>query len=205
MYADAIKVLDQMSRPARTYTVNRVAMSDVIGYDLNDFEVNTQVRIYDPKINVNDIVYVKKITKYLDTPWKDKVELTNESITLSGKSLDSILQRITSVASEMEARKDVFQRANALTKEGTILMDRLDGAIDVMKNRLLSSVSSWYTDDNGNIMFEAADGQSAMKLSGDGWMIANGKTEDGDWNWRTAATGQGITADAIVTGYLSAE
>lgn len=205
LYADAIKVLDQMSRPARTYTVNRVAMSDVIGYDLNDFEVNTQVRIYDPKINVNDIVYVKKITKYLDTPWKDKVELTNESITLSGKSLDSILQRITSVASEMEARKDVFQRANALTKEGTILMDRLDGAIDVMKNRLLSSVSSWYTDDNGNIMFEAADGQSAMKLSGDGWMIANGKTEDGDWNWRTAATGQGITADAIVTGYLSAE
>ena len=205
MYADAVKVLDQMSRPARTYTVNRVAMSDVIGYDLNDFEVNTQVRIYDPKINVNDIVYVKKITKYLDTPWKDKVELTNESITLSGKSLDSILQRITSVASEMEARKDVFQRANALTKEGTILMDRLDGAIDVMKNRLLSSVSSWYTDDNGNIMFEAADGQSAMKLSGDGWMIANGKTEDGDWNWRTAATGQGITADAIVTGYLSAE
>ena len=205
MYADAIKVLDQMSRPARTYTVNRVAMSDVIGYDLNDFEVNTQVRIYDPKINVNDIVYVKKITKYLDTPWKDKVELTNESITLSGKSLDSILQRITSVASEMEARKDVFQRANALTKEGTILMDRLDGAIDVMKNRLLSSVSSWYTDDNGNIMFEAADGQSAMKLSGDGWMIANGKTEEGEWNWRTAATGQGITADAIVTGYLSAE
>jgi len=205
LYADAVKVLDQMSRPARTYTVNRVAMSDVIGYDLNDFEVNTQVRIYDPKINVNDIVYVKKITKYLDTPWKDKVELTNESITLSGKSLDSILQRITSVASEMEARKDVFQRANALTKEGTILMDRLDGAIDVMKNRLLSSVSSWYTDDNGNIMFEAADGQSAMKLSGDGWMIANGKTEDGDWNWRTAATGQGITADAIVTGYLSAE
>ena len=138
-------------------------MSDVIGYDLNDFEVNTQVRIYDPKINVNDIVYVKKITKYLDTPWKDKVELTNESITLSGKSLDSILQRITSVASEMEARKDVFQRANALTKEGTIMMDRLDGAIDIMKNRLLSSVSSWYTDDNGNIMFEAADGQSAMK------------------------------------------
>jgi hypothetical protein len=184
--------------------VNRVAMSDVIGYDLNDFEVNTQVRIYDPKINVNDIVYVKKITKYLDTPWKDKVELTNESITLSGKSLDSILQRITSVASEMEARKDVFQRANALTKEGTIMMDRLDGAIDIMKNRLLSSVSSWYTDDNGNIMFEAADGQSAMMLSGDGWMIANGKTEDGEWNWRTAASGKGITADAIVTGYLSA-
>lgn len=36
-------------------------------------------------------------------------------------------------------------------------------------------------------------------------MIANGKTEDGDWNWRTFGTGQGFTADAIITGYLSAE
>lgn len=204
LYADAVKVLNQMSRPSRKYTVNRVAMSDVLGYDLNDFDVNTEVRIYDPKINVNDIVYVKKITRYLDTPWKDKVELTNESITLSGKSLDSILQRITSVANEMENRKDVFSKAKAITSSGQVLMERLEGTIDVMKNRILSSVSSWYTDDNGNIMFEAADGQSAMKLSGDGWMIANGKTEDGEWNWRTAATGRGITADAIVTGYLSA-
>ena len=36
-------------------------------------------------------------------------------------------------------------------------------------------------------------------------MIAAGKTADGDWNWRTFGTGEGFTADAIITGYLSAD
>lgn len=36
-------------------------------------------------------------------------------------------------------------------------------------------------------------------------MIADGKTQDGDWNWRTAADGKGIVADRITTGFLSAE
>ena len=44
-----------------------------------------------------------------------------------------------------------------------------------------------------------------MQLCGDGWMIAEGKKDDGNWNWRTAASGKGIVADAIYTGYLSAE
>lgn len=36
-------------------------------------------------------------------------------------------------------------------------------------------------------------------------MIANGRNEDGSWNWRTFGTGEGFTADAIITGYLSAD
>ena len=35
-------------------------------------------------------------------------------------------------------------------------------------------------------------------------MLANGKTSSGDWNWRTAITGQGIVADEIATGTLNA-
>lgn len=74
-----------------------------------------------------------------------------------------------------------------------------------MKSKLFSSISNWYTDENGNIIFEAVNGKSAMQLCGEGFMIANGKTEDGEWNWRTFGTGEGFTADAIVTGYLSAD
>lgn len=44
-----------------------------------------------------------------------------------------------------------------------------------------------------------------MMLSGEGFMIANGKTPDGDWNWRTFGTGQGFVADEITSGFLSAE
>ena len=44
-----------------------------------------------------------------------------------------------------------------------------------------------------------------MMLCGEGFMIAYGRTANGDWNWRTFGTGEGFTADAIITGYLSAD
>ncbi|ADU30375.1 phage tail spike protein [Evansella cellulosilytica] len=79
----------------------------------------------------------------------------------------------------------------------------LDGAIDVLNNRFNSSLSNWWTDDDGNIVFEAKNGNSAMQLSGDGFRIANEKHPVTDeWNWRTFGTGEGFTADEIKVGKL---
>lgn len=44
-----------------------------------------------------------------------------------------------------------------------------------------------------------------MKLCGEGFMIANRKNDDGSWDWRAFGTGEGFTADLIVTGFLSAD
>ena len=44
-----------------------------------------------------------------------------------------------------------------------------------------------------------------MMLCGEGFMIAHGRTDSGDWNWRSFGTGEGFTADAIITGHLSAD
>ena len=44
-----------------------------------------------------------------------------------------------------------------------------------------------------------------MQLCGEGFMIASAKTDDGKWDWRTFGTGEGFTADLIVTGFLSAD
>ena len=168
-------------------------------------ELNSTARIYDTELDVNDVVYVTKITRYLDDPKKDTVEISNEDITLSGKTFDSILGRITRLADLIDQKNSLFSRAEAISGDGSIYMDRLNGTIDILKNKLLSSSSSWYTDDYGNIIFESVNGKSAMMLCGEGFMIAYGKTDDGDWNWRTFGTGEGFTADAIITGYLSAD
>ena len=77
--------------------------------------------------------------------------------------------------------------------------------IDVLKTRLSSSISNWYTDENGNLILESVNGTSAMQLCGEGFMIASSKTDDGKWDWRTFGTGEGFTADLIVTGFLSAD
>lgn len=81
----------------------------------------------------------------------------------------------------------------------------LQGTMDLAKIKILSTMSGWYTDDQGNIIFESLDGKSAMYLSGNGFMIANEKTPTGSWNWRTFGTGEGFSADEITAGILNAE
>jgi hypothetical protein len=64
-------------------------------------------------------------------------------------------------------------------------------------------MSNWWTDENGNLIFEAQDGLSAMKLAGEGFAIANSKTGEA-WNWRTFGDGTGFTADLITAGMIDA-
>ena len=66
-------------------------------------------------------------------------------------------------------------------------------------------MSNWYTDSDGNLIMESVNGTSAMKLCGEGFMIAGSRTDTGEWDWRTFGTGEGFTADMLVTGFLSAD
>jgi hypothetical protein len=54
-------------------------------------------------------------------------------------------------------------------------------------------------------VLESLDGKSAMKLCGEGFMIASGRDEHGHWDWRTFGTGEGFTADMIIAGFISAD
>lgn len=225
LYDDAVEVLKQLSKPQVKYVITKKSLLGAVGLteDLNivfrkggkaqaygragaeDYEINMQVRIYDPEVGLNDLVYISKVTLCLDSPKDDTVEIQNEDIAIAGKTLDSILSRMTRLADILDQNASLYARSKAINKDGSIFMERLEGQINILQNRLVSTVSSWYTDDDGNILFENADGKSAMMLTGSGFMIANGKKEDGSWNWRTFGTGEGFTADAITTGYLSAE
>ena len=116
-----------------------------------------------------------------------------------------MLSRLTELANLIDQKNSLYNRAEAIGSDGSIQMDRLEGQINVLKNKIFSATSNWYTDTNGNIIFESATGKSAMMLTGEGFMIAAGRTSSGEWNWRSFGDGEGFTADAIVTGYLSAD
>ena len=205
LYQDAIDVINQMAKPTITYNLTQVGLSEAMGHTEPFPEINDKINIWDEELKLKDVVYVSKRTLHLDKPWEDTVEVTNDDPTLSGQSFESVMSRISQLADLINQKNTLYERAGAITASGTIYADRLNGMIDVMKNRLGSVVSNWYTDDSGAIVFESAAGDSAMMLTGGGWMIADGKTQDGDWNWRTAADGKGIVADRITAGFLSAD
>lgn len=147
---------------------------------------------------------MEQIDEYLDRANSREVDIKTDELNIQGKSFASFLNRITDAAQVVKDKQSVYDRAKALSGDGTLGTNKLNGIIDVLKNQLVASKSNWYTDENGNILFVSADESSAMMLCGTGFMVANGKDQQGNWNWRTFGTGDGFTADLITAGVLRA-
>ena len=205
LYDDAVERLAILSRPSFAYSFSLIRLHKEFGIPLEDFKLNAIFRIHDDELDVNENLFVTKITIGVDDESSGSIDVSNKDITLNSNDLGALLSRMSQLADLIEQKQTLYERAKAISSSGTIYTERLNGQIDVLKTQLLSTVSNWHTDEQGNIMFESVDGGSAMMLCGAGFMIANSKDNNGDWNWRTFGTGEGFTADEIVAGFISAE
>lgn len=204
LYADAVEILKIMSRPAVTYSISFLNLAALSDYKMEEIKLNMRVRIYDFELGVNDWGFVEKLVEYPLAERENTVTISTDELNIGTSTFESVLNRMMEAANIIDQRNAIYERAAAISEGGTISADQLNGEIDLLKNHLSSTKSGWYTDANGNIMFEAQDGQSAMMLSGSGFMVANGKDASGNWNWRTFGTGEGFTADLITAGILRA-
>ena len=204
LYNDAVALMGVLSHPQLTYDLREKDIVNVDGYSDEIFTMNMGVRFYNATLGINDYGFVSQIGEYLDRPGTREVEIQTDELNIQSKSFSSFLGRITDAAQIVKDQQTIYDRAKALSKDGTFGTDKLNGVIDILQNRLLSTKSNWSTDDNGNIIFVSADESNAMMLCGTGFMVANGKTQSGDWNWRTFGSGEGFTADLITAGILRA-
>ena len=212
LYIDALDNLKEISHPEATYELDFLDLygaddnlGDEVKTDWVDIEITYAAHLIDTDIDTNKWAYIDKVNKCYDQNWKTKIEINTRLSMIGQQSFTDVLSRIAEVAEEVKAKQTIYKRADALTGSGKLAAERLEGAIQANKLYILGGTSNWYTDTKGNIIFEAADGESAMMLSGRGWAIADTKDQFGDWDFRYIATGKGLTADAIYTGYLSAE
>lgn len=127
-------------------------------------------------------------------PEATQLTIANAQAAEWGASAGRIMSRVQEQLANYSSKAAVWDRSNAFD---------IDGVMDVMNNQIISTSGNWYTDpDTGAIMLVSSDGTKAMRLTGAGWQIADGKTGDA-WNWRTAATGSGIVADEITSGTIN--
>ena len=170
-----------------------------------DVTIMSAVHLIDPEIDLNIWAYLDRIKKCYDQPWNTDLEINTNLTAMAQHSFTDVLTNIANVANELKNKMSVYKRAEALTTDGLLAAERLEGAIDAAKLKIFGGSSTWYTDEKGNMVFEAADGSSAMTISGSGFAIASSKNEWGEWNWRSFGTGAGFSADEITTGFLSAD
>ena len=212
LYADTLDNLKEISHPEATYDITFLDLygSQPLTEDEEetpwpDIEITYAAHLVDMDIDTNKWAYIDTLDKCYDLPWKTTLEINTRLSMIGQQSFTDVLSKIAEVSNEAKANQTIYKRASVLTNSGQLAADRLRGAIETNKTLIMSGTSNWYTDSKGNIVFESADGNSAMMLSGKGWAISQSKDIDGTWDWRYIATGQGLTADSIYTGYLSAE
>ena len=205
LYQDALKMSERVGKPTVTYTLTYANAKDILGWDPEDVEINEVGHILDDKLNINDYGYIKTIVVVHDDPTKSRIDITTDDGFSKQVSLESVMTRIAQMAELVKQKNAIYERAGALQSSGKIASDRLDGMIDVLSNQINSTISNWYTDERGSLIFESVSGTGAMKLCGEGFMIASNRKDDGTWDWRTMGTGGGLCADEITTGFLSAQ
>ena len=205
LFDDATDRMNELSKPTVDYSFSLIRLHKQYNIPIEDFQLNAIFRLYDEELGINDNLFITKITIGIDNEDNGKIEVSNRDITINTNDLGALLSRMSQLADLIEQKNTLYERAKAISQNGTLYVDRLNGQIDVLKNQLISTVSNWHTDSQGNILFESADGGSAMMLCGAGFMIANSKDDNGEWVWRTFGTGEGFTADEIVAGFISAE
>lgn len=205
LYLDALDMSERCAKPKVTYSMSYTSAKEHLGFGAEDIALNSVGHILDENLHINDYGYIKSITIVHDNEKDSKVEITTDDGFSKQVSLESVLTRIAQMAELVKAKNALFDRAGVIQANGKIAADRLEGMIDLMQNKLSATTSNWYTDDNGNIVFESVSGNGAMMLCGEGFMLASDRNPDGGWNWRTLGGGNGIVADEITTGFLSAE
>jgi phage minor structural protein len=118
-----------------------------------------------------------------------------------GAMRDSIINQLTGVRRDLTGASLKAAAGAAVAQANPSL---LQGMIDTMVTRITSSGTRMYTDEfDGSLVFVNSNETSAVKITGEGFLIASSQTA-GVWNWSTAADGTGIVADSITTGTLSA-
>lgn len=131
LYLEACEVMERLSKPAVSYNVSIQNLSCVSGYEQEVFTIGMLLRIWDEALSLNDKAYVSKLVEHLDAPEKDSVSITNDLTSIGAVSLDSILSQITGIADTVKQKKALYDRAKAISDNGSIPAQRLEGMIDV--------------------------------------------------------------------------
>lgn len=96
---------------------------------------------------------------------------------------------------------------SVVDEEGNLMAAKIAGIINTAVAMVQNSTGQVKFDDRGFIVHDQATEElstKALLLSSGGILIANSKDVNGDWEWKTAITGDSINADTITSGTLKA-
>ncbi len=187
--------LIEMSQPRITYSGRVVDLAQVGGFDHEGIEVGDVVTLVDDEQDIEVQGRVLRYKNVLDMSSLSEIEIGNYSDPVKRqKAKDaSTIAWIRNTLATDPTRSGI---ENAHLRYVRELLDHWEERM----NEGLSTGS--ITTFPGGFVFESETG--ATMIGPMGTMTANSKLPNGDWNWRTLTTGDGLGADVVAAENIKA-
>ncbi|MDF2948154.1 MAG: hypothetical protein K0R07_164 [Sedimentibacter sp.] len=178
-----------------SYEVDVVQGSEL--EELGYYDLGDTVRVVDDALNIELDIRIIDMERDLVTGMNGKVVLGEPIKDLS-----------TNIAAIKKTAKATADKVNGVIDEhGKLIAEKLSGTLnDAIET--VEGQTGYVTFDTRGILIHnqptEVESTWVILLSSGGILIANAKDNTGKWIWRTAVTGESISANEITTGTLTA-
>lgn len=179
--------------PKLTITGKVIDLERVWGYQHEAVRLGDDVYVIADEWNAS---YQDKVVGLV----RDYLNPLNTEITIGNEGSTSY-SLASKISSELETVKEKADIGSALAAANPNLLQSI---IDTMATQIVSSGTGISTDtSDGSLVLTAADGNSAVKITGNGILISNEKS-GGSWVWKTALNGDGVATGTLTAGTVNA-
>lgn len=145
---------------------------------------------------------VFKIERDLIDGTKSVVELGNYIDDLSDANT-----KLNKFVNNFRDKTGIWDRSNAFDENGALDSSLIKNILEGWNNQMNGTSGFVYGNEGeGLITYDRAIDDNptmAIQIVGGGWRIANSKLENGEWDWRTLGTGDGIYGDQIIADTIT--
>lgn len=191
LYADALNVSTLACYPQYDETISVLDLSKLTGYEIEEFDEYTKVKIVIDPLGVTSDGQIREIDQVLDDP-----RLTTCSISTFITSFEDYMSSSFTSTNDLQIMKETYNRSYGLNPDGTVNKDFLQQAFDSATFRLNVTSSSYIDPIQGFISVNLDNPDQLMKLNSAGLAIS----EDGGQTWELAITVEGLVAEAVKAG-----
>lgn len=206
-YLDSLQTLYNSCWPQVTYTINALTIDMLPGYEHYRFDVGDKTWVQDVEFfgkNTDGTPYKKEViisetTNNLDSPDKDTFKVQTFK-----NQFQDLFKKVTATVQSVQFSEGSYNRAAQLAAADTaqksaFLADALTGPQMLISNAKNQSV---VFGEDGITVTNTRAANEALRLTS-GAIMFQRNNENGELEWKTGLTADGICADLITAGKIN--
>ena len=207
-YLDSLKVIATSTMPKISWQIK--VLDGEVTDELEDyvFQVGDKTILVDDSFffsneegvkNFTFEVLISGIKECLDNPENNEIEVRNYTT-----SFEELFSRISAATQTLQLNEQTYNKSAYFTVNGEIDASILQKTLKNNALILANSVDNTYSvNDTGITVHKINNSTKQVRVNAEGIFVANSLNENGEIEWKTGITADGISADLITSGEIN--